>query len=994
MKKKLIYTLTGSILTVALVENSSTVFAETAIDALTQINEEERVDTENVDFSGNESIVYNQESNVVNEEEVTNTDSIKVGEELYISGDIDNVNIEECVITINAGGTYNFSGTLEEGQIIVDSSDDKKVNIVLNGVNISCSDSAPIYVKKADKTTITLSEGTENYISDGESYVYEDETSDEPDAAIFSKDDLTINGDGSLVVNGNYKDGIVGKDDVNIKSGNITVNAVANGIKGKDSITVTGGSLIINAGADGMKSTNDSNTEKGYILIENGTFNITSAEDAIQADNYVTVKEGDFTIVSGGGNEMNNDVHQDQFAPPGDMGNFDPLQMGGGPGDFNGNVGQDFNGTEGSGSMMPGEVPANPGENSDDNIPQMPPSNESTSSDEEESISAKGIKAKNSITIDGGTFDIDSCDDALHSNGSITINNGDINIKAGDDGIHADYTLDINDGNIVISKSYEALEAGVITINDGNINITASDDGVNASGDTDENVFYINGGYTVVNAGGDGLDSNGSIYITDGTIIVNGPVENNNGALDYDGTLKMDGGLLIAAGSVGMVQTVSQNSTKNCVAITLTSQKANTIVHIESEDKDEVLTFAPSKEFSSVVVCSPKLQTGSTYKVYVGGEYDGEEKDGLYSNGTYIYGEEIGSFTVSSINSSVIQEGASVGMGGGNMPGGMTPPGMPGGNMPPNMPGSESVDKSSLQSLYDLHKDDTQGKYTTYTWNIFTAALSNAQSVLENMYASQSNVDNAYNVLNTAISSLKRYSSSSSSKSSSSSNTSNTSDNNMSSIITSEKSEIVEKVVQNLGGTVSNTKTITTDSGKTARVTTVSLNNQSVDIITVESSDKVTLPISEKEQVYVYIEGLNTYMLVNSAILNGNTTFIADSKRAYVIGTKDVISSDVSVGWNKKDNEWYVVKADGTLATGWYRDNSGKWYNLSSTGKMNTGWIKDSDNKWYFLEQDGAMAIGWKKDNEKWYYLNSDGSMSFNTYIDGYYLGFDGAWVK
>ncbi|MGN0143993.1 MAG: carbohydrate-binding domain-containing protein [Clostridium sp.] len=727
MKRKLIYTLTGSILTTALIGNASTVFAQT-INDLTQYSEQESAYTEELT---NDSAINTQESNDVSTEGTTDIDSIKVGEDFYISGDIDNVTVNDSTVVINSGGTYTFSGTLNDGQIIVDSSDDDKVKIIFDGTNINCSDNSPIYVKNADKTTIILNEGTENIISDGEAYIYEDETSDEPSAAIYSKDDLVIDGEGSLVVNGNYKDGIVGKDDLKIKNGNITVNAIANGIKGKDSLIIVDGNVTINAGADGMKSTNDTNTEKGYILIENGTFNITSAEDAIQADNYVTIKDGYFSIISGGGNEMNNDDHHDKDAPPDwDMGNFDPSQMGGRP---------DFNGTEGTGNVMAGG-------NSDD----------STSTDDE-SISTKGIKAEKNITIDGGTFDIDACDDGLHSNGSIIINNGDINIKSGDDGIHADYTLDINDGNILIAKSYEALEAGIITINGGNINVTASDDGMNASGDTDENIIYVNGGYTVVNADGDGLDANGSIYMTDGTMIVNGPVMDNNGAIDYDGTFKMSGGLLIAAGSSGMAQSVSESSTQNCVTITLTSQKADTLVHIENEDKDEVITYAPAKEFNSVVVCSPKLQTGSTYRVYIGGSYDGEEKDGLYSNGTYVDGEEVGSFTVSSINSRVTQEGASNGnRPGGNRPGGMNPPGKPGGMTPPDMSGSEIVDKSSLQSLYDEHKDDTNEIYTTYTWNIFIDALSNAKSVLENIYASQSDVDNAYTTLNTAINNLEK----------------------------------------------------------------------------------------------------------------------------------------------------------------------------------------------------------------------------------------------
>lgn len=929
MKKKLIYTLTGLALTAIVAGNINAVFAD---DMDVSVNEQDIIES-------------NIQTLEIEEEGVTVKDSF------YVSGDINNISVNDSIITINAGGTYKFTGTLEDGQIIVNSEDEKKVNIVLNGVNISCSNSAPIYIKNADKTTITLNEGTENYITDGISYVYEDGNSDEPDAAIFSKDDLTINGDGSLIVKSNYKNGIVGKDDVKIKSGNIKIDAVNNGIKGKDSITVSGGNITINAGNDGMKSTNDSNTEKGYILIESGTFNITSAEDAIQAENYVNILDGDFTIVSGGGNEMNKDGHED-FGPggPGGMGGeFTPPQMEGDQSSFGGNQGN---------------------------------SNGSTSTDED-SVSSKGIKAVNKITIDGGTFNIDSCDDAIHSNGSVVINNGDINIKAGDDGIHADYTVDINGGNIDISKSYEALEAGVITINDGNIYLIASDDGVNASGKTESNVFYINGGYTVVNANGDGLDSNGSISMTDGTVIVNGPTQNNNGALDYDETFKMDGGFLIAAGSVGMVQTVSENSAQNCVNITLKSQGAGTLVHIENEDKEDILTFAPSKEFSSVVVCSPRLQKGSDYKVYVGGSYNGEEKDGLYSNGVYSAGEEIGNFTVSSIISSVTQEGASSGMMGGG-PGGM--PGQGGMPGPGGMPGFEDVDKTSLQELYDSHKDDKQGKYTTTTWNVFIAALNNAQSILENNFATKNNVDSAYNMLTCARSNLKTSSSSSShSHSSSSSNKSNT----------SSITEVINKYnfVERLNGTVDNVQCITTEGGKNAKVIKVKFNDNNAVLVVSEQTDKVTMPIDENQNVYVYIKDLDDYMIVSNEVSDGKITFEAEGEEEYIIASQDVIPTNVNKGWNKKDNYWYMIKDNGTLATGWYKDYDGKWYHLNSQGIMNTGWVKTND-KWYYLEESGAMVTGWKKDNEKWYYLNLDGSMCCNTYIDGYYLGSDGAWIK
>lgn len=122
-------------------------------------------------------------------------------------------------VTITAAGTYVLSGKLSEGQVVVDSQDDGDVHLVLNGVDIHDSDSAPIYVKEAGKAIVTLAAGTENTVSDGETYVFPDASDDEPNAAVFSKADLTINGEGRLTVNANYKHGINSKDDLKIMSG-------------------------------------------------------------------------------------------------------------------------------------------------------------------------------------------------------------------------------------------------------------------------------------------------------------------------------------------------------------------------------------------------------------------------------------------------------------------------------------------------------------------------------------------------------------------------------------------------------------------------------------------------------------------------------------------------------------------------------------------------------------------------------------------------------
>jgi len=165
-------------------------------------------------------------------------------------------------------------------------------------------------------------------------------------------------------------------------------------------------------------------------------------------------------------------------------------------------------------------------------------------------------------------------------------------------------------------------------------------------------VYYlkINGGYVYVDADGDGLDVNGYIEMADGVVIVNGPIENMNGALDYDGGFKISGGFLVAAGSAGMAQAPDQSSSQYSLLLNLTSTlRAGTLIQIQSSDGDEILTFSPTKQYRSIAFSSPELANGSTYQVTYGGSSTGTATDGLYQGGTVSSGTELTSFTVSSI---------------------------------------------------------------------------------------------------------------------------------------------------------------------------------------------------------------------------------------------------------------------------------------------------------------------------------------------------------
>lgn len=516
-------------------------------------------------------------------------------------------------LLIRAGGTYSVRGTLDDGQIIVDSTDENPVVLILNGVRITCSTSSPIYVAQAKDVVIALAAGTENVLTDGSSYVFDTPGADEPNAALFSKDDLAITGAGSLIVNANYNNGIQSKDDLTITGGTITVHAANHGIKGKDSVVITGGTITVIAGNDGIQASNEEDPSKGFVRIEGGTISITSEDDGIQAETSVLISNGYITIVAGGGS-----TNAPERQATGRM----PL-----PG------------------MRIWDQPA-----------------VSTAS----SGRAKGIKANVDITIDGGTITIDAADDAIHSNDSITINGGRLTLASGDDAVHADSTIEINGGDIDITACYEGIESAAITINDGHIRIVASDDAINAAsgtggvpmmrpmgpqamGGTADNWLYIHGGYIVIDAMGDGIDVNGSIVMTGGFVLIHGPTVNMESAIDYDRTFTMTGGFLVAAGSAGMAQAPSASSTVNSVMMSFSSvQPAESLVHIAAADGSSIVAFAPAKAYQSVVVASPLLKSGSTYTIYSGGRSTGTPVDGLYSGGTYTPGTQVAQFRVAS----------------------------------------------------------------------------------------------------------------------------------------------------------------------------------------------------------------------------------------------------------------------------------------------------------------------------------------------------------
>lgn len=604
--------------------------------------------------------------------------------------DGDGASADGSVITITKEGVYRFSGTLDDGQIIVNA-DGAKVQLVFDNADISCSYSAPVYGINSDKIFITLADGSTNSLTDASSYTYEEDTIDEPSAAIFSADSITLNGSGSLTVTANYNDGIRSKDDIVITGGTINITAVSNGIKGKDYVAAAGGDITVTSGGDGIKASNTEDQSLGFVYIEGGTFDITSEGDGIQAETVFYAVDGDFNIVSGGGSANSTKVHTDDM-----MGGFGGGGFGGGRQNFNGKDFDfgDFDPSE-FGNFDPSQMTP-PGGMTPNDDPDSETSTDASSlssgftqlaftadaedsSDDDTSDSTKGIKAGTELNIEGGSYNIDSADDALHSNGDIVISGGECSLDAGDDGIHADSQLDISEGTVSIVNSYEGIEAAIINISGGDVSVYSSDDGFNASDGSSQGAMgtyssgvelNISGGLVYVNASGDGLDSNGDMIISGGTVIVDGPTNDGNGALDGNNSIIVTGGTIVAAGSSGMAEYPDSESTQYSVSCTFDEDlDGGTLVTLLDSSANEIISFAPSKSFRNMVISSGDIKNGETYTFYIGGTANESDENRYLSAGYNGDGEEAGSFTVSDVTSFVGTQANM--MGGGGFGGGM-----------------------------------------------------------------------------------------------------------------------------------------------------------------------------------------------------------------------------------------------------------------------------------------------------------------------------------
>ena len=419
--------------------------------------------------------------------------------------EISNVNGRQIVKIIKKGD-YLISGECSNGQIIVEANKEKDVRLILNGVKLACPDSAPIYEKQCDKMIITLADGTENELSSNLEYVYDNTEKKQPDAVIFAKDDLVINGNGSLMVDTSFSEGIHSTDSVKIISGTIVIDSGDNGIRGKEAVIIKDGKISIVSRGDAIRTTYSDNTSLGYVIIEGGSIATKSMKDGIQATGHIQITGGTF------------DIYTDNGIAHADSG--------------------------------------------------------------EDGKSAKGIKTDNDIYIKDASITINSVDDAINNNGNLIIDGGSLSLSALDDAIHTDGNIVVNGGSVTIEQSKEGLEGKSVSVNGGSVTVKASDDGIKATArdddDSDSKVVFgdanafaapedvyvaVTGGNVSIVTDGDFIDSNGNLYITGGSIVLDGTKASEDGGVSCKGVAHIFGGSIEANG-VGDIKDKILNKTE------------------------------------------------------------------------------------------------------------------------------------------------------------------------------------------------------------------------------------------------------------------------------------------------------------------------------------------------------------------------------------------------------------------------------------------------
>lgn len=508
---------------------------------------------------------------------------------------------EGSTVTISTAGTYIVSGNLADGSITVTTSENDKIQIVLNGVKIACSSGPAVDVQSADKCFITLAEGTQNSLSDGSVF-----TSEDANACIYATCDLTINGSGSLDVSGNYRHGVFSKDDLVVYGGSINVSAVEDGLNGKDSVKIGAGDISIDSGADGVKSSKSTNPEKGFVYVSGGSLSIDAEDDGIQAKTHLCIAGGSIEI-----DAADDALHSDlegalnggsTSVRSGDDAFHCETKLKVNDGSFVAETCSEgyeaewvvVNGGDTNICALDDAMNASAADLSDD----------SESSDEDTSTSTPSGESGANAAQPDGSIGAPGASSANADSNERQQNTAPQGAGQQDSATPPELPSDLGHAPDVQGRMERGGQA------------PGGQGG--APGASDSNcLIQINGGKVVLNSQGDGVDSNGNVEINGGTLLVNGPSSDGDGAFDYDGEATISGGTVLMAGAVGMAQSFTSGT--QAFVLVQASGSAGSVIEATDADGNVIATLTATRAFGCVLVSGAGVSDGDTITVSVDG---------------------------------------------------------------------------------------------------------------------------------------------------------------------------------------------------------------------------------------------------------------------------------------------------------------------------------------------------------------------------------------
>ena len=526
----------------------------------------------------------------------------------------DGVTVEDGTLTITKAGTYKLSGEYQ-GQIKIETADSDAVRLVLDNANITNSSGAALNVVNADEVILYSASGTTNTISDGADYTATGE--DDPDAVVYSKADLTIAGEGTLKVNGNHEDGIHTSDGLVIASGTLEVNAANTGIKGKDYVDILGGTINVTAQQDGIKSTNDTDEGQGWTRLSNGTVTVNAGDDGFKASRVVEISGGSLTV------EQSDEGIEAQY-----------INVSGG--DVNVTSADDgMNASLKTSDSESTDSSANTSDtaNQQQNNPQqgsLPGGQQNGTSNQQQQ--GTGQPPAMSGTSQGGTSQNGTSGTAQQQNN--TQNQGNQNMgqpPAMPGGNAQDGTSQNGTTGTGQQGMGQPPQGGMPGGGGGTFEVVDA-------------AINVSGGNITVNAEGDGIDSNGVTTLSGGTLIVNGPSQGGNAALDTNGDLLLNGATVLSGSTADMFEAPSTNSTSGYLKLTNSSgfEQGSTVQVADSSGKVVANYKVTKSNVQLVLVSSSSIVKGQSYTVYTTTSAVDSNAASLASGAT-----ELGSFTAS-----------------------------------------------------------------------------------------------------------------------------------------------------------------------------------------------------------------------------------------------------------------------------------------------------------------------------------------------------------